>query len=476
MKKKMIHLTAIATLFLSMIALQSANFKSHKHQNIISMTFPEIQSVVNSPVVKSGYLNFTFKPDNIYYKPGSTDTHFVYTHIKADTYNPSQVQRLPLNICLVIDRSGSMSGDRIANVKKAAEFVVNNLSSEDYLSIVIYDHHVQVLKSPTLIKDKQHFLQLIQGINVSGATNLCGGLTEGYNQIKSNYKEGYVNRVLLLSDGLANQGITDPITINQFAKTANQQNGITTSTFGVGNDFNENLMMGIAESGAGNYYYIGNPEQIPAIFDKELSGLLRVVAQNTRVKIAIPQGIRIVQLYGYTNIGTASDVIEILLRDISSDEEKVFLFSYVIDSSMNSTFDFSAIMNYDDAVNNNPNQNILEKFSVMPNEHLEEIAKNMDTGVITQYAVFHANWLMTQAMQFVDRGQIEQANALLGQNEIIKTKYDSYILNSAEFKVQDSLIINYNNNLKHYEKMSEQEKKVYQKSNKNSNYIIQKKK
>ncbi len=461
---------AVTALF---ILLQSNN--NIRTQSFEKQEVYETSTVHDTSHIKSGHLNISFKAENMCYLPSKKDTHFIYTHIKADTYKPTNTIRIPLNLCLVIDRSGSMSGDRLDYVKKAAEFVVNNLTSDDYLSIVIYDHAVQVLKTPSQIKDKQLFLNIIKGIGIGGSTNLCGGLTEGYNQISKNFKTGYVNRVLLLSDGQANQGIVDPMVINQFSANSNQKNSITTSTFGVGNDFNENLMMSIAESGAGNFYYIGNPDQIPSIFEKELSGLLSVVSQNTKVRINIPKGIKIVQVYGYDNISQSANQIEILLRDISSNDEKAFLFSYVIDSTYNSNIDFVASLTFDDVVNKISNLNTSLKLSIMPSEDEKLISTTMDNEVIAQFAIFHSNYLMSQAMLLVDQSKFKEASQILSSNTYIKSKYSSAIVNNAAYNTQDSLILNYNKNLSNIQTMSEQDKKVMQKSNKSSNYIIKKK-
>src|SRR5690606_37458010 len=137
-------------------------------------------------------------------------------------------------------------------------------------------------------------------------------------------------------------GITDPNQIFQSAHAANQRDGITTSTFGVGLDFNENLMMGIAESGSGNYYFIQNPNQIPDIFNKELNGLISVVAQNAKVNIQLPAQARILKVYGYENQSNNASEVQILLRDISSEEEKTFLISYVIESGFDKEIKFTA--------------------------------------------------------------------------------------------------------------------------------------
>ena len=170
----------------------------------------------------------------------------------------------------------------------AVDFVIQNLNSGDYLSIVQYDDHVKVLSHSAQVKDKTSLQKIVNGIVAGGMTNLSGGMLEGYNEVKITQKEGFVNRVLLLSDGLANVGISDPAQLKEIAGRQFRENKIGLSTFGVGADFNEELMMHLSEYGGANYYFIETPDQIPQIFAKELQGLLSVVAQNTVLEIDFP--------------------------------------------------------------------------------------------------------------------------------------------------------------------------------------------
>jgi len=474
MKNKTLFLATASILIIFAIAFR---INPHSVRNA-----PESFAVSHStsfntiPSTKSGLINFSFISENPLYSKNLIDTHFVYAKVKADAYTPEESQRLPLNICLVIDRSGSMSGANIVYVKKAAEFVANNLSEGDYLSLVIYDDEVDVLLKPSLIQNKNAIISLINQIEPRGYTNLCGGLMEGYNQIRNNYKQGYVNRVLLLSDGLANKGITNTEQINKIAHTANIENGITTSTFGVGIDFNENLMMGIAESGSGNYYFISNPEEIPAIFKQELKGLTSVVAQNALVEIDLPKHIKVLQIYGYQNQSIDPSKVKILLRDIASNEEKSFLFSYVIENTSTENLNFSAILTFDDAIEKGKKQKIEKSFVVSHTDDAKKVAESINKEVIVQYAIFHSNWLMQNAMDFVDRGDYTQANFYITSNQSITTKYGHIVLQDSLYKAQDSSINFYGNNMENFRRMNDQEKKYYQKSNKAETYKLQKRK
>lgn len=446
---------------------------------IVSFAFVAPQRWSNPEVaseVKSGYLNFQFLPDNTHYLTGANDTHFVFTQIKADAYNPVSSSRTPLNLCLVIDRSGSMSGDKLKYAKQAADFVVDQLKPEDFLSIVIYDTEVKTLLKSSAVNDKSHIHQLISTIQAGSSTNLSGGLSEGHSQVKANLKSGYVNRVLLMSDGLANAGIVDPERIKQLATRINITDGITTSAFGVGTDFNEDLMMGIAESGSGNYYFIQNPDQIPEIFKKELNGLLQVVAQNVKVQLTLPPGVKVIQMYGYENAASNASGPEVILRDISSEEQKAFLFSYLPPAGHTGPLTFKAVLTYLDAITGNGEISEVLEFTVNPTTSAAIMEQSVNPLVIQEYATFHANWLMQRAMTLVDQGNYNGARNLIDGSATLKTKYGSTVTTNTRYMKQDSIMIQYKSKIKDYESMNEYDKKVLQKSNKSMNYEIQKKK
>lgn len=260
-------------------------------------------------------------------KTATPEALYLYVELKAREAARKK-ERLPLNISIVIDRSGSMQGEKIANVKKAVKFVIDNLTIEDYLSIVIYDSQIDVVAPAQPVHNKQLLHQLVDRIFARNMTNLSGGLLEGYKQVMNTKKEGYVNRVLLLTDGLANQGITNPDQLQSIAQNKFRDHGIALSTFGVGADFNELLLTNLAEYGGANYYFIDSPEKIPEIFAKELEGLLAVVAQNTQIEISYPAGqLEIDSVLGYPAQIRAGKAI-VPFNDLYSLEEKAVLVTF----------------------------------------------------------------------------------------------------------------------------------------------------
>ncbi|MFW5708702.1 MAG: VWA domain-containing protein [Chloroflexota bacterium] len=205
---------------------------------------------------------------------------------------PNHQSRRPLNLGLVIDRSGSMAGQKLSYTIQAAQFLVQNLSNADILSIVLYNDHIETLLTPEHVTRKDAINQQIATIKASGTTNLSSGWLEGCKLVDQNRSAGFLNRVILMSDGLANRGVTDPAQLILMAQQKRQK-GVSTTTMGLGTDFNEDLLMDMANAGGGAFYFIESPEVTPTIFQEELQGLLNVVGQNLSVSVRPARGVTV---------------------------------------------------------------------------------------------------------------------------------------------------------------------------------------
>jgi Ca-activated chloride channel homolog len=202
-------------------------------------------------------------------------------------------QRPLLNLALVIDRSGSMEGQRLEYAKAAAKYAISQLTPNDKISITIFDDNVETIARSQAVHTRLN--QLIDQIHTAGSTNLHGGWLEGANQAASSLEVNRLNRVLLLSDGQANQGETRPEEIfRQVAGLAKK--GISTSTMGVGEDFNEDLLEGIATNGDGNYHFIHHPKQLPEIFAVELKGLLTTLGRLVSLGLEPKTGVKVLDV------------------------------------------------------------------------------------------------------------------------------------------------------------------------------------
>lgn len=177
-----------------------------------------------------------------------------------------------------------MGGDKIKYARQAAIYAVQQLAESDRISVTIYDDQIEVIIPSQQATDKQNIINRINSITPGNMTALYDGWLEGATQVSKYLQLEHLNRVILLSDGLANVGERNPDVIGN-AVNGLSKRGVSTTTMGIGDDFNEDLMQGMALSGDGNYYFIQNPDQLPSIFNAELQGIMATIGQKVSLGI-----------------------------------------------------------------------------------------------------------------------------------------------------------------------------------------------
>ncbi|HWP82362.1 MAG TPA: VWA domain-containing protein [Bacteroidota bacterium] len=248
----------------------------------------------------------------------------VFLQIALTTGNVGGNDRRPMNIAIVLDRSGSMSDQgKMEYAKRAISQLIDQLNENDILSVVIYDDLIEVLRPAKRIgRDKQRIKRAVERISPRNSTNLGGGMIEGFRQAERHLSKEHVNRVILLSDGLANQGITDPLELNRIARRYRARS-ISLTTMGVGLDYNENLMVGLSESGGGNYYFIESPSQLASMMRRELNAVSSVLAQNASIELTLTEGVRLLDIIGCEHT-LVSDRYVIPVGDIYANDLQEF--------------------------------------------------------------------------------------------------------------------------------------------------------
>jgi Ca-activated chloride channel family protein len=242
---------------------------------------------------------------------GRHETRFVTVELK--TPEITSTERKPLDLAVVIDNSGSMSGDKIANARRAAHHLVDQLGAEDRFSLVVFDSTANVVVPATSVHDRTALHAAIDRIDDAGGTNLYAGLDLGLQGLS---RDGRIPRLILLSDGQTNEGITDPLEIARRAGNAFEK-GVGISTIGLGIDFNEDLLFSIAKSGGGSYDFVDNPSQLASVFSDELDRSAALAGRQAVIDLDLGPGVEGVEVLGWAATRT-DDGWRISLGDLPS--------------------------------------------------------------------------------------------------------------------------------------------------------------
>jgi uncharacterized protein YegL len=264
-------------------------------------------------------MTFHVRSDRHLVRPTHRSNRFVLVEVTAPPARAERV-RPPVNLAFVLDRSGSMGGEKIRLAKQAIEEAVARLHDDDRFAIVTYDDHIDVVVPGTRATPdaRRGALERLREIDARGSTNLGEGWLRGAEQVALALSQEGVNRCLLLTDGLANVGITDR---DELARHAGElrTRGVSTTTFGVGADFDEVLLQAIASAGGGHFYFIATAASIRDHISSEVGETLEVVARGVTLEISAPEGVRVESLSPYP-VRDGHGRTEVTLGDLTSEE------------------------------------------------------------------------------------------------------------------------------------------------------------
>jgi Ca-activated chloride channel family protein len=317
-----------------------------------------------------------------------------------------------LNLALVLDRSGSMSGDKLSNVRKASRHVLDLLQESDHVAIVAYDDEVTMVSPSVAVtpEARRELKQRVTRLEPGGSTNLSEGWLTGCREIAAATQEGMVNRALLLTDGLANVGIQDLEELATHARELSRR-GIATSTFGVGNGFNEHLLEAMSNQGGGSFYYIDSPEGIPAIFAREFAELAAVSARAVEVVISIPAGWRLEIPGGWRTIFDGNQ-LRIFLGDLFSGQtQEIYIRAYIPTPEPGGSTGISAEVNGKDEQGQLFHDQANFYFQAVGLEKLVTAPRN--SGIMERFVVVNLAEIANEALKLERNGQREEAYGLL---------------------------------------------------------------
>lgn len=231
----------------------------------------------------------------------------------VSTVDPTTFHRLPMNLVVVVDHSGSMASDgRLDKVKVGLHTMIDNLHDEDRLAIVEFDDRVDIDATFGATLDRPALHAIIDGLAPRGATDIYDGLQQGFRLLGDTPASERQNRVIFLSDGNATAGDTSPTHIMQMARDRVQR-GIGLTTIGVGADFDVALMRGLAEQGAGNFYFLEDPAAASEVFTEELDYFMQPIALDVQLSASAGPGYRFGEVVGshLWSAGTTSGSMQI---------------------------------------------------------------------------------------------------------------------------------------------------------------------
>ena len=232
----------------------------------------------------------------------------------------------PMNLALVIDRSGSMKGDRIANAMNAAVLAIERLRDGDSVTLVAFDSSAQVVVPPTRVSSQTRASMeaAVRNIRLGGDTCISCGMLEGMQQLQQTSLSGdRVNRMILLSDGATNSGIKDVPGLRAMANRMTSR-GVTISTIGVDVDFDEKVMAALAAEGNGHHYFVANASGLPAVFSQEFDDILASVAKEAELTIELAPGVEVVEVFDRSFRREGSKII-VPFGTFSAKQEKTVL-------------------------------------------------------------------------------------------------------------------------------------------------------
>ena len=332
-------------------------------------------------------------------------------------------RRTPVNLAIVLDKSGSMQGEKLKHAKEAAMMAVERLSPDDILSVVAYDSTVSVLVPATKATDKRSILAAIQRLEAGTNTALFAGVARGAAEVRKFLDRQRVNRIILLSDGLANEGPSTPQELGDLGASLARE-GMTVTTFGLGLGYNEDLMAELARRSDGNHAFVEKPQELARIFTLEFGDVLNVVAQEVTVEIEC-QHFRPIRLLGREG-EIRGRKVTLQMNQLYGNQEKYALLEVENPEQETATPGFAVKVRYLD-LRTGRSEEISGQVTGLLRRDSAAVAQAEDREVMVAAVNLLANERYKVATRLRDEGKIEEARKNLESNKgFLLSNFDRY--------------------------------------------------
>ena len=330
----------------------------------------------------------------------------------ADIVSERPERRTPINLALVLDHSGSMSGAKIEKARQAACIAIDHLQPTDTFALVQFDNRVDVLIPAQAVEDKEHLKDIVSRIQPGGSTALYAGVREGARQLRKYFDDKIVNRVVLVSDGIANVGPSSPGDLADLGRSIRDTGGSVT-TVGLGDDYNENVMVSVAEASGANYYYVKDAEKLPGVFETELGQVKNAVARDVRIIIEVADGIEPIEIVGMPDVRFEGRKATIHLGAFYASQRRDLLLRCRIKSPQGE----SAEIAHAQVVYNAPGDEKARQADAAANvkftDHQADSDQSVDASISTQVTLAENAAARRRALALQDQGNLKAAAGLL---------------------------------------------------------------
>ncbi|MBI2267200.1 MAG: VWA domain-containing protein [Armatimonadetes bacterium] len=349
----------------------------------------------------------------------SSENKLVYLLLEISPSGQTSFAEAALNMALVLDKSGSMyAAEKIDYVKQAVQYVVDQLRPEDLVSIIAFADRARVMIPSQQIFDKggvKRMIQRIDDVDVGGGTEMNRGIRAAIDEVEKHLAPDKVNHVVLLTDGLT---LHEDECIDR--ARGGTSRGLSFSTMGVGSDFNEKLLIRIAELSGGKSYYIDDPRDIPQIFAQELRGVQSVVVQNIQLKLKVSKDIQVRRVFKVKPLindmgapALSDRTMTVKLSDLQKNEPQSILCELVLPSRPSGTFRIAQVQVAYDILSQRRAGDTVSADVVVNYTSDAALAGMVDGEVMNIVDLVSVFKQQTKALELVQSGETGKATQLL---------------------------------------------------------------
>ena len=341
---------------------------------------------------------------------GAPRTFYGELVLSADASEQAK-ERAPLSLAVVLDRSGSMGGEKLERAKDSVIELIRTLDADDEIALVQYDNDSEVVQSLARVGNvREQLINKVRQITSGGGTNIPPALAKGLSQLEEAGR-GHVKRVVLASDGLDSTRAQ----AEQIARTSAQR-GVTISSMGIGLDFDEGYMGGVAQAGRGNFAFVKDASALAGFLKREVKEGASTTIESATARIALPAGVKFVRATG-AEVRVNDGVLELSMGSLFAGDERRVAIELTGDVPLGELRNVSGSVAWGLVGGGNVDAKI-DAIAIGGAADLREVEESRDGAVLASAVSALASLRQLEAIEAYNRGEGDRAQALIGENEV----------------------------------------------------------